>query len=339
MKRKNAMFFSLCVFFLFCVGVCWKRDEIQKLFIIYPPIECPISGSNESGISQYSDQILPFLTGIRLNDLSWARLAYDEAERYLMKNLPVCPSSLQSFTPIKIEEVVKNCASQEKRGQVPDGLGGACASRFRYDPKRKEIYEMNWCRRPISPWNSDYEESYTWLYLCQQDQKGEDAPMFWTRFDDQNYFQAAKKEQFRASLSFSALKKALGSGLLLASDDGTFDTPSLYCLDHDIDCENMLSVGSWSDDQWNYFAAGIRDWNYYEYKNIFYAINGKLYDPGIQDENLLWEWKPYSSRWLFGGFQNGKLVVKKIKNLTYTPVQNMNPYPATYTLETCEVEL
>jgi hypothetical protein len=61
----------------------------------------------------------------------------------LIKNLPVCLSPLQAFTPIKIQEVVKNCSSKKKIGQVPDGLGGACASRFRYDPQRKEIYKMN----------------------------------------------------------------------------------------------------------------------------------------------------------------------------------------------------
>jgi hypothetical protein len=54
---------------------------------------------------------------------------------------------------------------------------------------------------------------------------------------------------FRAPISFTALKKALRGGLLLASDDGRFDIPSLYCLDHDPDCEKLLSVGSWSDDE------------------------------------------------------------------------------------------
>ena len=54
---------------------------------------------------------------------------------------------------------------------------------------------------------------------------------------------------YRAPISFTALKKALGGGLLLASDDGSFDIPSLYCLDHDSDCEKLLSVGSWNDDE------------------------------------------------------------------------------------------
>lgn len=333
------MFLSVLVFLLICGGIYWKQAEIKELFVVYAPVEYQINELNESGIVQNLDQISTFTTGIRLDDLSWERLSYDEAERYLIRNLPVCLSPLQTFIPIKIEEVVKNCTSKKKKGQVPDGLGGACASRFRYDLQRKEIYEMNWCYHPMSPWDSDYEESYTRLYLCQQEQKGEDAPMFWTRFENQYYFEAAKKERFRAPLSFVALKKALGSGLLLASDDGRFDIPSLYCLDQDPDCEILFSVGSWSDDQWNYFAAGIREWNYYENENIFYAINGKLYDPGIQDENQLREWKPYSSRWLFGGFQNWKLIVKKIKNLNFDLNNQENPHPASYTLESCEIDL
>ena len=312
MRRRIQIVLILLVVFFFWIGIYWKWTDIQKHFVVYAPAEFSESALHESGKSENLDQILSFSTGIKLDDLPWERLAYDEAERYLIKNLPVCISPLQAFTPIKIQEVVKNCSSKEKKGQVPDGLGGACVSRFRYDPQRKEIYKMNWCDRPMSLWDTNYEESYTWLYLCQQEQKGEDSPIFWTKFDDQNYFQTAKKEVFRAPLSFTALKKALRGGLLLASDDGSFDIPSLYCLDHDPDCE---------------------------YKHIFYAINGKLYDPGIQEENHLREWKSYSSRWLFGGFQNWKLIVKKIKNLTFDLSNQENPHPARYTLETCEIDL
>ena len=71
----------------------------------------------------------------------------------MIKNLPVCLSPLQVFTPIKIQEVIKNCSTQEKKGQIPDGLGGACFDWHAYDRAGDRLLAMNdrTCHYGIDP--------------------------------------------------------------------------------------------------------------------------------------------------------------------------------------------
>lgn len=355
MKGRRSIFFLL--FFLVFLGVgCYffyQKDQSR-----YQVVECLISSevsqsweqsaqvlNDSSSVSEQlsmgaeKSQTRSVFSGIQVADLVNKKLSKGDSEQYLLEQLPTCKTpSLKSLEIIVLDEVVKNCRTQEKKGQYPDGLGRACTSVYRYDPELGEIYDLNNCYAPLFSGDRGYEENLDDVYLCKDYYKGEEEPVLAQRILNQNASRDFHKQVYVWGYSFKALRRALKNGYLLSSYGVSISVPALYCLENDPDCDLLLDIGSWADDQGNYFAAGTRTlWSFSA--KIFYAINDKVYDPGEESNPLEIEKNPYSSRWLFGGFQNRKLLVKKIKNLTYTPVQNMNPYPATYTLETCEVEL
>lgn len=101
-----------------------------------------------------------------------------------------------------------------------------------------------------------------------------------------------------------------------------YDDGQLYCVPSDEDCKLTYEAGAWSDGQRNYFVAGYQKGND-EYKDLVYLINGKLYTPSRKtdpyrfermfDENVVG--KP--SHWFFGGFKDGKLLVKRYLDYKY----------------------
>ncbi len=94
---------------------------------------------------QDSGDLMPeTYSGITFQDL--AKLGLDAAggDQYLADNLPECQfPALQTQEAIVIDKVVKNCSTQEKKGQIPDGLGGACFDRLAYDQVGDRILAMN----------------------------------------------------------------------------------------------------------------------------------------------------------------------------------------------------
>lgn len=62
-------------------------------------------------------------SGITLQDLVKLGLDSSGGDLYLAHNLPACQfPALQAQEAIVIDEVVKNCNTQEKVSQIPDGL-------------------------------------------------------------------------------------------------------------------------------------------------------------------------------------------------------------------------
>ncbi len=112
------------------------------------PIEVP---SEVSGVLVSPQKAYP---GITLQDLANLGLDEEGIDQYLFDTLPECHfPKLQPQKLIVIDEVVKNCSSQEKKGQIPDGLGGACFDWHAYDQAGDRLLAMNdrTCHYGIDP--------------------------------------------------------------------------------------------------------------------------------------------------------------------------------------------
>lgn len=296
-------------------------------------------------LMQVSEDALPFqeeYVGISFQDLASLELDEEAVDQYLFDHLPECQfPSLQSQQVIVIDEVVKNCRSQEKIGKIPDGLGGACFDWIAYDQAGDHLLAMNdrICHYGIDP----QEALQRWvetIFLCK-DTSDPAYQIFGTLFKEQNmHSESAIKNAQMGNKPFT-LKKVLKSWLLSATIPDVFNLASLYCAEDDLDCKGVYDVGSWADNQGNYFVAGERA----NLKGkVIYAINDKLYLPWeMKGEFPSWissSDQKWTSPWLFAGVKNAKIIVKKMKD--YVPIGKEFPeYPleSKFTLETCEIDL
>ncbi len=300
------------------------------------PIEVPseVSGALVSSQEAYR--------GITLQDLANLGLDEEGIDQYLFDILPECSfPKLQSQKVIVIDEVVKNCSTQEKKGQIPDGLGGACFDWHAYDQAGDRLLTMNdrTCHYGINP----QEALQRWVeitFLCK-DTSDPRYQIFGTLFQEPEMNSESAIKNAQMGNKPFALKKALKSWLLSATIPDVYNLASLYCTREDPDCAGVYDVGSWADNKGNYFVAGERA----DLKGkTIYAINDKLYFPWeMKGELPSWISSPdqkWTSPWLFAGIKNGKIIVKKIKDCVPTRKEPLEyTLESKFTLETCEVDL
>lgn len=292
---------------------------------------------------QDSGDLMPeTYSGITFQDL--AKLGLDAAggDQYLADNLPECQfPALQTQEAIVIDEVVKNCSSQEKVGQIPDGLGGACFDWLAYDQAGDRILAMNVrdCHYGIEP----QEALQRWVettFLCKDTSDPEDQN-FGTLFQESDMNSESAMHNAQVGNKVIALKKALKSWLLTNTISDVFNLASLYCSENDPDCKAVYDVGSRADEAGNYFVAGERT---DLAGKVVYAINDKLYLPWeMQGDIPSWISTPnqkWTSPWLFAGVKDGKIIVKKMKDYVSTGKELPDyKFESKYTLETCEINL
>lgn len=131
-------------------------------------------------------------------------------------------------------------------------------------------------------------------------------------------------EWYHYSGAREALELAAQTDLLEKLDYAGYDDGQLYCIPTDEDCPVTYEAGAWSDSEGNYFVAGYQKGKN-QYKDLVYLINGKLYSPARQTtfdyhraENLFNEDAiSTNSHWFFGGFRDGKLLIKRYLDYKY----------------------
>lgn len=232
----------------------------------------------------------------------------------------VFPKVEDQQSPLEIWALVQSCTKQKKKWAFPDGLGGAGFPKVFF-------------------------------------QDGKLMIEYWQEMEDldtRSFDWIEDKEWFPYSWAKEALELGAQTNLLQKLNYVAYDDGQLYCVPSDEDCKLTYEAGAWSDGKGNYFVAGYQKGKN-EYKDLVYLINGKLYIPARQTTidyrrtNKIFDKDATgaNSHWFFGGFKDGKLLVKRYLDYKYvggftTIVNEYWPQKrntSEYILETCELEL
>lgn len=232
---------------------------------------------------------------------------------------------VEQAVPIALSSIEKSCTRQHKKWGFPDGLGGA---------GYPEIF---------------FENGQLMIGYWQDGDVGDvlkSLPFDWNSEEDLEWYSYSGA---RAALELAAQTNLLEKLNYVAFDDG-----QLFCLPTDEDCLVAYDSWAWSDEEGNYFVAGYQKGKN-NYQDLLYLINGKLYSPArattlnYHRANQLFDEGATgaNSHRFFWGFKNGKLVIKRYLDYTYTGgrVEVAFKYwpqtwlTSTYTLETCELSL
>ncbi len=238
--------------------------------------------------------------------------------------LPICDTfKRQSIQPILIEDKVKNCTTENKKGFTRWGLWWACFPIYRLYQWRLVRYDECWWT--MFWWHQSNNEEI----VCK-------VPIKW-EWKTNYSFASITNNDFNEK---EWIIKWLESWIIdHINDEYSFVDINCWTGTH---CETMYDTLWWSDGK-NYFAKWeISD--YYWYTGSYYIINWKTYNPW--NWSISNKWNNNESPWIFWWVKSNKIIVHKTEDIKHT-----NPYIPkdtndfyewrynSYRLKTCEIDL